>query len=146
VPITERGFTLIELVMIIVVLGILAAVAVPRMGGMTESSRVSATKAEMAMLKRAIVGNPQVTGGGRYLDVGFEGDVGFPPTRLQDLAVKPDSLSAHNQFTRLGWNGPYVDTSGSSYAVDAWNTPYSYDPAARTITSVGGSDTLVLAF
>ncbi|MDD4051188.1 MAG: prepilin-type N-terminal cleavage/methylation domain-containing protein [candidate division Zixibacteria bacterium] len=143
---TDRGFTLIELVMIIVVLGILAAIAVPRMGGLTESSRVTATNAEMAMLKRAIVGNPQVSGGGQYLDVGFEGNVGSPPTRLEDLAVKPDSLSAYNSFTRLGWNGPYIDSSGSSYLVDAWNAPYRYDPATRTIASVGGSDTLIVAF
>lgn len=142
----EQGFTLIELVMIIVVLGILAAVAVPRMSGMTESSRVSATKAEMAMLKRAIVGNPQVAGGGRYLDLGFEGSVGRLPTRLQDLGAKPDSIPVYDRFTRLGWNGPYIDTAGSGYLADAWNSPYRYDPAARTIISVGGSDTLTLAF
>jgi prepilin-type N-terminal cleavage/methylation domain-containing protein len=146
VPVNDNGFTLIELVMIIVVLGILAAIAIPRMGGMTESSRVSATKTEMAMLKRAIVGNPQAAGGGRYLDLGFEGNVGRPPSRLQDLATKPDSIPQYNQFTRLGWSGPYIDPAGNGYLVDAWNTPYGYDPALRTITSVGGSDTLTLAF
>jgi prepilin-type N-terminal cleavage/methylation domain-containing protein len=142
----DEGFTLIELVMIIVVLGILAAIAVPRMGGISDSSKISATKTEMAMLKRAIAGTPQVSGGGRYLDVGFEGNMGFPPTRLQDLAIKPDSLTGYNSFTRLGWNGPYIDTTGGGYLVDAWNSPYQYDPVNRTIKSVGGPDTLAAAF
>lgn len=145
-PKTETGFTLIELVMVIVVLGILAAIAIPRMGDITTDSKINATKAEMAMLKRAIVGNPQAAGGGRYTDVGFEGNVGRPPTRLQDLAVKPDSLAAYNQFTRQGWNGPYIDSAGGGYLSDGWNVAYRYDPAARTIASVGGNDTLSLSF
>ncbi len=143
---SDEGFTLIELVMIIVVLGILAAIAVPRMGAINDSSRISATRAEMAMLKRAITGNPQVTAGGRYVDVGFEGNVGHPPASLPELAQKPDSIAAYNQFTNLGWNGPYVDSAGGGYLTDSWGVAYSYNPTARTIVSVGGSDTLTLTF
>ena len=95
------GFTLIELVIIIVVLGIIAAVAIPKMGTLTDNSRVNATLAEMHMLKRAIVGNPQIVTGGRYVDAGFEGDVGHPPASLSELGVKPDSLPVFNNFIRL---------------------------------------------
>lgn len=42
---TQRGFTLIELVVVIVILGILAAFAVPRFMGMEGQARVSAVKA-----------------------------------------------------------------------------------------------------
>jgi len=54
----QYGFTLIELVMIIVVLGILAAVAVPKFSDMANSSKINATKQELSTLKQAIVGNP----------------------------------------------------------------------------------------
>jgi len=142
----SRGFTLIELIIIIVVLGILAAVAIPKMGDLASSSRVNATKSEMIMLKRAIIGNPQVVSGGRYVDVGFEGDVGRPPTSLIDLAVKPDSIAMFDKFTRLGWNGPYVDSASGDFLQDAWDQPYLYNPNARTITSTGGSETITISF
>ncbi|MEZ5359122.1 MAG: prepilin-type N-terminal cleavage/methylation domain-containing protein [Candidatus Zixiibacteriota bacterium] len=143
---TQQGFTLIELVMIIVVLGIIAAVAIPKMGNMTESSKISATKAEMMMLKKAIVGNPQAVAGGRFVDVGFEGDVGHPPVSLSELGAKPDTVAAYNKFTRLGWNGPYVDTSGSEYLTDAWGTGYVYDASGRRLVSIGGADSIVVSF
>jgi len=142
----EPGFTIIELVMVIVVLGIVAAIAVPRMGGLSESSRITATESEMVILKKAIVGNPSVVAGGRYFDVGFEGDIGHPPGALVDLAVKPDSLPVYDKFTRIGWNGPYVDTAGNDYLKDAWGTDYVYDGSSRAIVSVGGPDTLRISF
>jgi prepilin-type N-terminal cleavage/methylation domain-containing protein len=142
----QNGFTLIELVMVIVVLGVIAAIAIPRMGGISESSRISATKSEMMMLKRAIIGNPSVASGGRYIDVGFEGDIGHPPANLSELGAKSDSLPIYDKFTRIGWNGPYVDTAGSEYLNDAWGTEYVYNSGARIIISVGGSDTIAVSF
>lgn len=142
----HHGFTIIELVMIIIVLGIVAAIVIPRMGDVSDSSRINATKSEMLMLKRAIVGNAPVLGGGRYIDVGFEGNIGHPPVSLMELGVKPDSLSPYDRFTRTGWNGPYVDTSEDNYLRDAWGAEYLYDAASRTITSVGGADTLRISF
>jgi general secretion pathway protein G len=143
----QEGFSLIELVIVIVVLGILAAFAVPRFADMTNSSKVTATKDEINLLKRGIVGNPAAVAGGVYVDRGFEGDVGFAPSRLQDLAAKPDSVPAYNKITRNGWNGPYVDSTGGSYLKDAWGTAYSYDQTNRRIKSVGGgADSVVVTF
>lgn len=132
--------------MVVIVLGIIAAIAIPRFGGLSEDSRITATQAEMRMLKRAIVGNASVVAGGRYIDVGFEGDVGYPPTSLVDLGLKPDTIPPYDRFTRLGWRGPYVDTSGNDYLSDAWGIPYLYNSVTRTIMSVGGSDTIVFSF
>lgn len=135
-----------ELVIIIVTLGILAAVAVPMFGDMIDSSKISATKSEMENIKRAIVGNPRVVAGGELIDRGFEGDNGFAPSQLADLVNKPGSLAVYNKLTRLGWNGPYIDDNNGEYLKDGWNSNYMYNPGTRTIQSVGGSDTITVTF
>jgi len=140
------GFTLVELVIIIVTLGILAAVAIPKFADLAENSKINATKKEMMELKRAIAGNPEVVSGGQYVERGFEGDVGFVPSSLTDLAAKPDSIATYDKLTRLGWNGPYIDSSGGDYLKDAWETAYVYDPPNRRLRSVGGSDTITVTF
>ena len=143
----RRGFTLVELVIVIVVLGILAAFALPRFGTMSNSSKIAATKEEMTSLKRAIIGNPSVVSGGQLIDRGFEGDVGFAPSRLQDLALKPDSINNYNKLTRLGWNGPYIDSSDGLYLADAWGSNYVYDRVNRRLISIGGlPDSIIITF
>ena len=140
------GFTLVELVIIIVVLGILASFAIPKYIDFLNESKITATKSEMATIKRAIVGNAQLTSGGQYTDIGFLGNIGSPPANLVDLVRKPDSLAAYNSLSRLGWHGPYLDSSNGDYLRDAWGSNYVYNPAARTITSVGSGTSIVVSF
>lgn len=142
----ENGFTLIELVIVIVVLGIVAAVAIPRFGSLSENSKINVTKEEMRRIKEAIIGNPQLVTGGQYIDRGFLGDVGHPPSNLVDLVRKPDSIPAYDKFSRVGWNGPYLDSAGNKYLYDAWDSVYGYDPAVRTITSLGADPDIVVTF
>ena len=141
------GFTLIEIVIIIVTLGILAAVAVPKFADMANSAKVNATKQEMMSLKKAIVGDPSAVAGGEYIDRGFEGDIGNPPSQLSDLVQKPDSLALYNPLTRLGWNGPYIDGANNDYLTDAWGNAYVYQPGSRRLISTGGgADTIAVTF
>jgi type II secretory pathway pseudopilin PulG len=143
----QGGFTLIELVIIIVTLGLLAAVAVPRYADIAEASKQNATRQELSALKKAIVGDPSIVAGGTYVDRGFEGDVGFLPGRLQDLVAKPDSIAAYNPLSRLGWHGPYIDSAAGAYLTDAWSNNYTYQPGNRRVFSTGGgSDTLSIGF
>jgi prepilin-type N-terminal cleavage/methylation domain-containing protein len=140
------GFTLIELVMIIVVLGIIAAVAIPRFGIFSESARENATREEMRRIKMAIIGDPRAVSGGQYINRGFEGDVGFPPGNLVDLVQKPDSIQPYDKFTRVGWNGPYLDSTNSDFLYDSWGNPYVYNPGVRTITSDSPTPDIVINF
>ena len=142
----QSGFTLIELFIVIITLGILATVAIPKFSNMAESSKKTATKKEMQELKRAITGNPEVISGGKLVDRGFEGDIGFVPNQLADLTAKPDSISAYNKLTSLGWNGPYIDNSENSYLNDAWNNVYIFDRGNRRLISIHGTDSIIVNF
>ena len=148
-PVEQAGFTLIELVILIVTLGIIAAVAIPQFADVAGGAKVNATREEMNRLKRAIIGDPSVVAGGEYVDRGFEGDVGFVPSRLQDLTVKPDSVPTYDRLTRLGWNGPYIDANNSEYLTDGWGNAYAYDPGSRRLVSPGAGgagDSIIVNF
>jgi len=84
----QGGFTLIEIVITMIVVGILAAVAIPKFSTMTDSSKIIATKEELTTLKKGIIGNPATISGGELIDRGYEGDNGFAPSQLLDLAKK----------------------------------------------------------
>lgn len=124
----------------ILVLGIMAAVAIPVVGTFVASSKETATREEMQRLARAIAGSEGSA------DRGFEGDVGYLPSALIDLARKPDSVPAWNPFTDIGWNGPYIDSTAGSYLTDAWNTAYTYNPATRSLSSTGSGSSITITF
>jgi hypothetical protein len=100
----------------------------------------------MASLKRAIIGNAEAISGGKYIDKGYEGDVGNLPVSLVNLTVKPGSISAYNKLTGIGWNGPYIDSTEGSYLIDAWGAGYVYQSGGRRLISVGGNDSIIVNF
>jgi prepilin-type N-terminal cleavage/methylation domain-containing protein len=50
----EKGFTLVELMIVVAIIGILAAIAIPKFADMLEKSREGATKGNISALKSAI--------------------------------------------------------------------------------------------
>ena len=65
----KNAFTLIELIFVIVVLGILAAVAIPRLGGNIENAQIAKAQGDVAAIRASIASARQkmlVTGTNAY--------------------------------------------------------------------------------
>jgi prepilin-type N-terminal cleavage/methylation domain-containing protein len=136
-----QGFTLIELVMVILLLGILGVAVMPNFIDMRTDAKTAVTKDEMLALKRAITGDSRVTAGGAYAFPGYEADMGKLPTTLGDLVINPNNGTTtqdYDPLLRRGWRGPYIDSSSlSNYSSDAWGVAYVYSSASRYIRSWG---------
>ena len=136
----EAGFTLIEVILVIVLLGLLAAVAANVVTNAASQARFDETRKEMDSLKYAIIGNPELVNEGIRADFGFVGDMGRLPNSLDEL-VNQGALPAWNSSTGMGWNGPYIkgnfQENPNDYKVDAWGNNYSYDSGTGVITSLG---------
>ncbi len=98
--IINNAFTLVELMLVVTIIGILAALVIPRIAGRSEQARITAVHADLSSIKTA-------------LDA-FEVDNGFYPKSLQDLVQQPSNAK--------NWHGPYLDR----LPVDPWQNPYVY--------------------
>lgn len=131
------GFSLIELLVVIVVVGILASVALQSMTATVQSAKEIKTKREMEMLAKAIVGDPGLTQNGQRSDFGYVGDIGAFPPNLLALYQNSGGLST--------WNGPYIRAGytedNTGYRTDEWGTAYSYS-GGTTINSTGSGTTI----
>ena len=125
----QAGFTLIELVIVIVLIGIVVAVVSRNMMNTISNAEYEHTKKELDNIDRAIVGNPAAYENGTRTDFGYVGDVGALPPNLDALVSNPGGYAT--------WAGPYL-TGGrgpTDFKYDAWNTPYNY--TGVTVSSTG---------
>jgi prepilin-type N-terminal cleavage/methylation domain-containing protein len=133
----EQGFTLIEIVLVIVIIGVLAAVAMRAGVQIFDTARVEETKQELDVLAKAIVGDERMVNNGVRADFGYVGDVGALPPGLDALAGNPGGYAS--------WNGPYIADrfaeAAGDYRTDPWGSAYAY--GGTTITSNGSGSTIV---
>jgi len=102
----RRGFTLIELMVVMIILGLLAALVVPKMFGKVGKAKLSAAYAQIELF-------------GTALD-SFALEAGRYPTTsegLEALITQPSGLEE--------WDGPYLKKS--EIPPDPWNNPYHYE-------------------
>jgi general secretion pathway protein G len=107
---SQRAFTLVELLLVLVILGILAAIVIPKFSGRTEQAKKAAASTQISTFRTA-------------LDA-FEVDNGYYPkgkSGLQDLIQAP--REAQN------WRGPYLQTD--RIPPDPWGNEYIYECPGR---------------
>lgn len=130
----EKGFSLIELVVVIVILGILSLVAIRNISTTTENAKFQATIQEMAQIENAMVGNESLIANGVRVDLGYVGDMGAFPAALTDLV----------QNMGGNWKGPYITINfqqdPNDYLNDAWGTLYQWTAATLTLLSPGNGN------
>lgn len=133
----SKGFGLIEVTALIIIVGVLAAVVMQSMTAVVEDARRVKTEREMEMLAGAIIGNPDLTSGGMRSDFGYVADIGAFPPNLDALHDNPGGYAT--------WDGPYLppgyaqDSTG--FKADEWGKPYTYGGGV-TVTSTGSGLTI----
>lgn len=103
----QGGFSLIEIILVVVIIATLSAMVVPRLTGRSEQARLAAARADIE------VNIPTA------LKL-YELDNGYLPTTAQglnSLLQKPSTAPVPEN-----WNGPYLE----KLPVDPWGRPYQY--------------------
>ena len=121
-PRSRRAFTLVEMLLVLVILAVLAAIVIPRLSGRGEQAKIAAAKTDIGTFKTA-------------LGI-FEADNQFYPQSsvgLNALIEQPSNAK--------DWKGPYIDKR--TIPMDPWGNAYLYsypsknNPRGFEITSMG---------
>ena len=112
----DAGFTLIEILLVVVIIGMLAAVAGMKLTGKMGQAQKNVAKQGVAVIEQAI-------------DL-YEVDNGKLPDSLQSLMTKGGEIN---------WNGPYLKKAEG--LKDPWGNEYQYTKSGNSYTVVSaGSD------
>ena len=106
-PRPAAGFTLLEMLVVMVIIGLLAGLIGPRMFGKVDTSKVQTAQTQIKMLRSAV--------GILHLDVGM---IPPPEQGLKWLTEPPADEPMRSQ-----WKGPYLD---GKLPLDPWGNPFVY--------------------
>jgi len=109
-----KGFTLIELVVVLAVIAVLVGISVPVMGSVMAEARISRAKADVNVLAKAILKLYEHTAFWPS-DNDIDATANWTEPR-NALAEKPP-----NNYP--GWKGPYI----TQITDDPWGSPYHFD-------------------
>jgi general secretion pathway protein G len=101
---SERGFTLLELLVVILIIGLLVGIVAPRLLGQVSKSEVTAARAQLDAIDKALNA--------------YRLDTGRFPTTAQGLKVLNSPPSDEPR-----WRGPYL---ASELPPDPWGSPYQF--------------------
>ena len=101
-----RGFTLLEMLVVLLIIGLLVGLVGPRLFGRVETSKVQAAEAQVKMLRQAVET--------------YRLDVGTLPAANEGLEAL---AKAPNDTVKPRWKGPYLD---DAVPTDPWGNKYQY--------------------
>jgi len=138
----NQGFTLMEIMVVIIVIAVLASVAGPMIGSITDQGRSSATKSKLSALKSAIMaynsdigrypfnGSPtQTTTSALYNSDQLFGDTlenNVLTSNTFGAAANGNALFGVTNYVNKKWKGPYMDSDPSDFMFDSWGTKIRY--------------------
>lgn len=109
----QRGMTLVELTVVLLIMLALAGVVAPYVGGIGRAAMCQATDATMQAVREAIMGG--AAGAGFYSDtLGYfpANDKNSNDYSLNYLFSQPTGWEKYQAKTGVGWRGPYLQTGG----------------------------------
>jgi general secretion pathway protein G len=109
----KKGFTLLEMLVVLVIIGLVASLVGPQLLGRVDTSRVTAADTQVRLLRGA-------------LDT-FRLDVGRYPSTEEGLALLMKTPS--DERLRRKWQGPYL---ADNVPLDPWGNSYQYKPKNST--------------
>lgn len=128
-----------EIMVVIIVIAVLASVAGPMIGSITDQGRASATKSKMSALKSAMLAYQSDTGRLPFdgapkcvsCKAAYNVEKVLGPSVANNVLVNDDvgngtilnfAIANYNRK----WKGPYMDSDPADFMYDAWGQPFRY--------------------